>query len=710
VEEVIVTAQRREERLLDVPISISVASQEEIAASGAGTTRDLSQLTPGLTSTTNGLAFQPAIRGITTTGTSAGDESNVALYLDGVYLASQAGNVFNLKNIERIEVLKGPQGTLFGRNATGGAIRIITTDPSFAPEFRASASYGTELKSKEFNVYGAMGVTDTVAVSLAANTYDDEGYVDSINPLWTGDKFGTTSSWYTRAKLLWTPNDDLRVVLSGDVGRYQSDTQFVLAPYNRLSSSKNNPAAILPTGPWQTSGSLQPNNTVRTSGGALTIEYRLPHYTLTSISGYRTARLYGMLDVDRINLLTSTATTSSAFRTFSQELNVASNYEGPINFIGGLYYFRSQSGIDRSEAFSPGPTVVNGEVVGLGVLASSNQGYVDTESTAAFGEATWQVTDQIKLIGGLRYTTESKELLTRPILPRRPDLTDKANWDNWSYRLTAQYNFNEATNVYATYSTGFKTGQYQATSPTFVQRVDPETVEAFEVGVKARIAGMVDFAASAFHYKYDDIQLQSNNFINGANNIILANAAKATITGADADLTARLGHGFRVQAGVAWMPTAEYDTFANGLDSVPRGFPGSLDPSLCPSSPLCGAGNDQIIRDLSGTRMIRAPEWTGRLAVMYEREIAGGEFTATANYFHSTKFFWVTGGHIDQPAYSVVNASAGWTTPNDRATFSIWGRNLGDEAYAIYNSPNAAGVSIAWAAPREIGFTVDVKY
>src|SRR5690606_19544530 len=147
------------------------------------------------------------------------------------------------------------------------------------------------------------------------------------------------------------------------------------SPYNRISSSKNNPAAILPTGPWQHSGNLQPNNTVRTGGMALTIEYQLPNYTLTSISGYRTARLFGMLDVDRINLLTSTATTSSAFKTFSQELNIASNFDGPLNFIGGLYYFRSQSGIDRSEAFSPGPTIVNGAFVDMGVLASSNQGF-----------------------------------------------------------------------------------------------------------------------------------------------------------------------------------------------------------------------------------------------------------------------------------------------------------------------------------------------
>lgn len=708
IEEVVVTAQRREERLMDVPMSVSAITASELKNSGVQGTRDLNQVVPGLSTPSNGKAFQPAIRGISSSGTAAGDEQNVALYVDGAYLAAPSGNALALKNIERIEVLRGPQGTLFGRNATGGAIRIITRDPGPERELQASFDYGTKLNSKDYSLYAATPISDTLAIGVSANIYDDAGYVENLLPGWSQGKFAETHSWNARAKLLWEPTDSLRVMLAYDRGRSQSDAAFALRPLGDLNANRNNPVVIMPTEPWQIAYNFKPTQNGRSSGTLLEVGYRGDKIDLASTTSYRTHDVHAIFDNDRTNANTTVTVTEDSAIWVTQEFIANSHFKGPLNFVAGAYYYHLDS--DNDLPTYSGPTVsAAGQLLALGARTTETKGYVKTESIAGFGEATYEITPDLKVVAGARYTTETKTLLTVPLAPVRPRLTDRDTWRNWTYRLTSQYDFSPEANVYATFSTGFKSGVYLPTSATFVQKVEPERVAGIEVGAKARIAPGVNFTAAIFQYNYKNIQVQQNNFINGAATIVLTNAAVAKIRGAEAELTARVTQGLQLRAGLSWLPKAEYTDYPGALDSVPMGYPGSLNPSLCPG-PRCGLGNDQIVRDLSGTRMIRAPEMTANLSATYTHDIGPGRADFTATFYHTSKFFWAPGEHASQPGYSLVNLSAGWQPENGRYRLGVWARNVGNTDYFVYLSPNATGMNVAYAPPREIGFTLSYSY
>jgi iron complex outermembrane receptor protein len=709
VQEVVVTASRRSERLMEVPMAVTALTRTELADGGLATTRDLGQMTPGLATITNGKVFQPAIRGVSSSLGTAGEEQNVAMYIDDVYMAGATGNVFGLKNIEQVEVLKGPQGTLFGRNATGGAIRIMTRNPSQTRELDVSADYGTKLRSQDYALYANIPITQTLAFNLSGDIYDDKGYITNLLPGWTQGKLGSTHSWTGRAKLLWTPTSDFTAILAYDRERYQSDAPFTLIPVNGINSFRNTAGYIAPIGHYSVAYNLKPTINNRTSGVSLRLNYDQPKYSLQSISAYRTNDLYSQLDSDRSNLIKGATVSADGGIWVQQELLYTSKFEGPFNFIAGVFYFHNDSDV-HNFAYPNGPVAnAGGGLISLGTLTSDVHGYVIAHSIAGFTDGSYQLTPKFKLLAGIRYTTETKHWSVSPVLPAKGRLTDSTTWDNVSFRVTGQYKFNDDVNAYATYSTGFKSGTYNATSTTVPDKAAPEEVKAIEVGLKARLAPAVDLTLAAFHYDYTNIQVSASILTGSVLNIFLSNAGTAKMDGGEAELTARITPDLQIRSGVAWLPKAEYSSYKNGFDTVPKGYPGSLNPSLCPG-PSCGLGADQITRDLSGTRILRAPKVTFNFDAQYQHDLPKGRLEAIASYYYTTSFFRVAGAHIQENAYSVVNASVGWWLPGDKVRLSVWGRNLGDTYYAIYTSPNTGGVSEAPAPPREIGVGIDIKY
>ncbi len=690
---------------MSVPISVSTVGERLLKDGAAATSRDLGQFVPGLTTTSFGVYFNPAVRGITSTG-SAGDENNVAMYIDGVYMAAASGNLLNLKNVSRVEVLKGPQGTLFGRNATGGAIRIFTKDPDQTTELTATATYGTKLESKELSFYGATPLTSKLAVGLVGDVYRDNGYIRDIVPGYTHGKLGKTRSYTARLKIAWEPFDDFKAVFAADKNQNHSDVALDLVPVDGVNANRNAAGVIFPAEPWTISYLFPPTIKNDTSGYSLSMEYSPDTYSLSSTTAYRTNTATSVLDSDRVNLPIADAISNNGSNWFQQELLFTSKFSGRLNFIvGGFYYYNNSDAV--SQAFTAGPVVTpDFYVTSLGNLTQSVQGHVKTWSGAGFADADFKVTDSLKLIGGLRYTTETKHLLIYPLVPVRPQLTDRLNSGNVSFRATAQYEHG-GTNLYATYSTGFKSGTYNAISATSVQRALPEKIKAIEIGLKQRFS-VFDFTIAGYHYDYSNIQVSQNISQNGTQQVILSNAARAKITGLDADLTARVTRQLRLNAGVAWMPTAKYVSYPGALDFVPKGSPDSLNPALCPGV-NCGLGNDSIVRDVSGTRLPRAPKVTINVGGTYDQDFAGGKLQLTVNAYHNSGIFWVPGAHIGQGAYSLLNGTIGWSPANGHFRFSVWGRNLTNEHYQIYNSPNATGVSAAYAAPREIGLSIDFK-
>lgn len=705
--EVVVTAQRRTERLLDVPISVTVVGGPEIQAAGVLSVRDLAQVTPGLVGGQTGFAFLPSIRGISSTGTGAGDEANVALYVDNVYIATNGVSALHLANIDHIEVLKGPQGTLFGRNATGGAIRVQTADPSARPRFDLTASAGlTKPDSREVSVYGSSAIADKLAGSLEGYYYNDDGYLSNADPSYTGKRQGSLNSYIVRGKLAYTPTDRLKIVGEADYGQSVSGVELTTAFVDNVSAFKNIVGVIPTTQSLQVATNEQNYDKILDYGGYLNVAYTADTFTLNSISATRQSDVGITLDNDRTNLTLNRTAQKNAVKTYSEELNFTSNWSGPLNVIGGvyLYYEDAENPYIDIYAATIGP-VVGGvrNVVSPLALTAATFDSLKTTSYSAFGEATYKLTDKFSVVGGLRYSIDYKTAYSTNLLaPSSPAVETSNHWGNVSYRLTGEYKLTADSLLYFTNSTGFKSGNINAPTypyPAHHDQVLPETVTAYELGYKARLFPWLNLSASGFHYDYKDIQITTNNALSAAAGTvginILQNAARGDITGADFSLDGRLDAHWSWQLGVSWLPTAQYSDFKNGLHFVPAAG---------------GLGAVSVASDLSGTRILRSPEVTVNAAVNYQTPLAGGKLQLSANYFRTSKMYLAVGEAIEQPDYNIVDAEAGWTDPSGHYTVSAWGRNLTNAVYFISGNVNSGGIAAVWGRPRELGVRLKVHY
>ena len=546
--DIIVTAQRRDQRLADVPISITAIGAQTLTASGVTSTIGLTRLTPGLLAVDQGFNFVAAIRGISSSGNVAGDESNVALYVDGVYVATPTAGLFSLNNIDRIEVLKGPQGTLFGRNATGGAIRVITRQPTQQTTFDASAEYSPSYNGKRLQAYVSGGLTSTIAADLALYYYSDTGFIDNVNPTTTTGELGRTYSLSLRSKVVWSPTDTLDFTLSGNHSFSRNSVNL---------SSRSEYLAVAPLvgfnelGAYQTSRSFAPNSASTISGVSLTAAWKVaPSLHLNSITAYNSVVTNSILDGDDsyLNILKISAIYPT--KTFTQETTLTSSYGGIVDFAVGAFYYNSKAcGCDISVYLSPYANPV-----------SNTEQHVDTESIAGFGELTVTPVRNLEFIGGLRFTHETKRSFGFATAPVPFTASDSDTANNTSVRATARYTLNDDdANVYATYSTGFKSSAYGSIAPV-AQKARPEKIEAFEVGFKAPLfSRRLLFTAAAFHYNYTDIQLSTLDLQTGS--VALQNAGRAKVDGGELALSGRVDSHLKLNTGLSWLPTAKYTSF-----------------------------------------------------------------------------------------------------------------------------------------------------
>lgn len=685
VEEVVVTAQRRSERMVDVPMSIAAVSGEELVASGISSTGDLQQLTPGLVTPNVGLAFTPAIRGVTSVSTSPGDETNVALYLDDVYIGASIAGLFELHDIERIEVLKGPQGTLFGRNATGGAIRIVTKSPSFTPQAEFSADYGVEFDRWKLGGYATTPLSDTVAVSLAANYVDDDGYVKGIGPS-AGKRFAVEHSVGVRGKVLVKPDEDLALTLAADYTKQRNSGIYAWVPRAENFATRNVPGAVI-GGDFEYSGSVQPIANLEAWGTSLTGDWNASEaLTVRSVTAFREARGLYQTDTDRISLSTSGLRLRQNQRNFSQEVVLSTPAERTVSAVGGLYYYHSRAWNPYFNAYLGDPPT--------GTVTSSFTNNVKTNSYAGFGEVTWNPTPRLHLTGGARYTRESKDI-DFEFLVRAAGLvsdSDDRTWSSDTYRGVIRYDVLDDVNVYASVSNGFKTGVFNAYAFPLVA-VEPEKITAYEIGAKGQFGGLAA-TFSAFEYHYSDIQVQAQTQVGGVFVVTLTNAAKAKIRGFEATLGGRLGSQFRFDVGGSYIPKAEYTDYRTAQVFVPTDY-----------------GNALVVPyDATGSRAIRTPRFQGNARLGYETLVARGTLNTSISFSHNSGFYFQPGNFSKQKAYDVLNARIAWTDPSDRWTFAVTGENLTDEVYSFYTTDSLVGTVDVLARPREVSFGVSAKF
>lgn len=674
LEEVVVTAQRREERLKDVPIAITAITGSQLAASGITNTLQLTAVTPGLNFVVNGAYAQPTIRGIGTGVTGAGADANVSLYIDGVYQPSQVANAFELSNIERIEVLKGPQGTLFGRNATGGAISITTLAPSFSTHGQVSAGFGS------FNEYKLSGyltgpINDKVAGDLSLLYKHDDGYVR--NTLLNKDT-GKQQVFSARAKLLYRPTDNLSFTLAGAIERNSNNAIYLTKPINNNNVAlRTAPSLYFPPSQDEINTDTDPIAASSTKSVSLTGRYRTSYGAFSSITSFENLKVKLLVDSDVTSIASSSNLTTLPERTFSQELNFASAFPGRANFISGVYYYSDDST----------RRTVNSRGVAGPVTQDFTVG-VKTDAEAIYGELNYDVTDAVRIIGGLRYSTERKQANGTYALGGTAMLHGDERWDALTPRASIRYRIDNRSNAYFTFSRGFKSGSFNTTTLTQPYPVSPEFVNAYEVGYKFS-SGRLIANASAFYYDYSDIQVGVQTNVGGVSAGVLQNAATAKIYGVDGDVTAQLTDNWRLRLGAAYTH-ATYGKYTGALLTTPR----------------VGGGNTQTPGDASGNELIRSPEWMINGTLSYNKELSYGRLESSATVSYNGGFFWDPRNRVKQDPYTLINANLAWISPDKKYRLEAWAKNLTDVTYYYYVSVSTTGDSGSFQRPRTFGVSL----
>lgn len=681
--EIIVTAQRRSERLIDVPATVAVVAGEELAAASISSSIDLGQLVPGLQVSNTGAYTSFAIRGVSSEATGPGAENNVAVYVDGVYVPSKSAGVFDFPDIQSIEVLKGPQGALYGRNATGGAILFKTLEPSFDTHAKLGLTYGRFNEREAKAVVSGALVPDVLAASIAGYYRKTDGYLKDIT---TGDRLGGVQSGLVRGKLLVTPSDTVKIQLAGYYHkRIDNDAMAFTIIDGNSAGVLADPNAIVDT-PFGFSASNNPNQyRTRTIGLSLTSAIELGVGTLNLVTGYTDLKRHIFADGDYSSVSAIDFTTSDPQETFSQDIYLATRKLGSLDFVVGASYFHDVSLQDPVR-------IIFGGVPGLDIYSKQK-----TDALAAYIDGNLELTEQLKLSAGVRWTTEQKRHYGGFNDPTFP-FVGKKRWSNISPRLALRYMISDDANVYASYSRGFKSGLFNSSQFFVEESVRPEIVDSIEVGFKGRIADGLTIGLAGYYYDYKDIQVTTFQ----ANQTILQNAAKARIYGADFELTYQPDENLTFRAAVSPVHT-KYTSFPGGVVLAPT-------PSAsCPAGfTFCGNGNAAL--DLSGNRLPRAPNLTANASVSYTLHAGRQAFDLYANVYYSGKFYWEIGNRLAQEKYATVNGRITWRVDEGPLSIQVWGRNLTNTKYYSSQGIGFNADGLLSAPPRTVGVTLGYDY
>lgn len=680
LEEVVVTAQRRVEMVTDVPIAMTVVSGEDLARAGIDSSRELGLVVPGLHLTEQGSFAQPKIRGVGTSIVGPGADGNVAIYVDGVYQPSQSAALFDFVDVASIEVLKGPQGSLYGRNATGGAIVVSTAPPSFNVEGSLGVTYARFDESR-ISAYVTGPLTETVAASIAFMRRSDEGYTKNVV---SGKQTSRVSTTSVRGKVLWEPTDDLSATLSARFIDQEDNVALSYAPINGINIAGDTVASAL--GQSDTSKiSLDFDPVAEVEGGGLTLnlDYETAWGgTLTSITSYSSLNQPFGTDVDGTEVPILGISSTFDQETWIQELIYATDLADWATLTTGATYYYDES------------STVGDQYVG-GMARPQLIGSVDTTAYAVYGEVTVNATDRIALIFGGRYSEEKKEALGRVGAGTAPVVDDSETWYAFTPRASVRYDINQDSSVYFTYSEGFKSGIYNITGMDSTP-VEPEEIKSYEIGYKLN-AGRVQLSTSVFYYDYTDIQVYAiDNSSVGAGVSRISNAASAKIQGVDGEFTARLTEEWLLKGGFAYTDT-EYEDYVNALVYTPA--PGNR-------------GNIGVFRDVSGNELERTPKFTSFATLAYSAPIATGTVGAAITASYNSGYYWDAGNYdrLEQDAFTVVNAEVSWTSPSDKYTVTLFGTNLLDEEYYAFVRTSQFGDTASYSRPWSAGVSLDMTF
>jgi len=713
LDEIVVTAQRRSEKLQEVPLTIAAVTSENLTRAGVASVRDLQTLVSGLTFGGTGNLAAPAIRGVSSTVTVAGTENGNALYIDGVYQSAQVLLNAEFPDVERIEVLKGPQGTLFGRNAIGGAIRVITQAPSFTPTMRVSLEAGQYLGSGSSRsaphlnakayVSGPI-VADLLAASVSGGINYTPGFQTRVS---TGQRVGEISRKNIRAKLLFTPAANATLTLAGHYVTNNTPGELLGTPFKGMTAARFYPGSVIPTKPWQTDYNDDPFSSplsvrLRDHGISGTVKLDFDAGTLTSISAYNLTRNKQSTSIHGANgtfaCLINSACIGFVYqirqRVYQEDLNFSSREFGIFSFTAGAFYYNSKT---NTLNFSGGP--LQPFIPGAPFLTQDNQ--AKTKAYAAYGEVTVKPTDRLSLIAGVRQSHEVKNDVAA--LPTAGPI--KKTFNATTPRFSVKYEVTPQLNAYATYSVGYKSGLSGVTNPGSIPPfapVKPERLNAAEIGLKFASSDLTA-NLSGFYYDYKNKQESVNRGAGGQ--VVVQNTGPVKMYGLDFDANARITREFSVRGGLTWIPKAEYRDFpdAVGTSTATVPFDPTQPPFNCAPFGLCGTYIPGTLV-ATGTRLLRAPKLSANGTIAFDND----SFDASATLSYSSAVRNDLFGIQTQSAYALLSAQAGYTFDGIRV--GIYGRNLTNKAFILANLTSLSGFATIYNQPREVGVSVSYSF
>jgi iron complex outermembrane receptor protein len=716
LEEIVVTARKKEESMQNVGLPVSAMSKTEIERAFARDISDLASVSPNLiideTSQGPGGVAAIFIRGIGVADVEKNFDPAVGVVVDGIFIGANAGSLLRSIDLASIEVLRGPQGTLFGRNTIGGLINITTTQPT--GELGAKVRVGVE----DYNTWYAdgifnVGITDSLAAKLTLAKRDQrEGYYDNV----TLDKDAGKNDYESYGiNLLWDATDDLAFEYTYKKEETDQDTPPLLntaqprhafcSGYGYCSPSLDKPitgdrrkiaqVGYRPVGPlanrdnpflvWNADQIEQVPMDATFDTEAHTFEVRWninENYRLDYLYGYWESEETILSNWDGTPQLLYGTDRPADYEQDSHELRLTYDARDRLSFVLGGYLWNSEYSIDLNSYIGFNPDFP-GQF--LDIYQYSNQ---ETDSWAVFFEADYKLTDALTLTLGGRYTEDEKEsrqygivnTITDPFTSH-PD----QKWDEFTPRVGLSYNVSDDMMLFATYSNGYRSGGFNGRVGNLVEArepYDPETVDNFEIGIKSEwLENRLRVNANVFYLEYDDkqeeLQLPDDN--DTGQKTVVTNAASATLQGAELDIQAFLGDGLSLRANLGYLDS-EYDDFQY--------------------TDL----NGDIV-DLSNLEFRRAPDWTGSFDATYEFDLGSGNMWMRGAYHYIGEHFVnVTNSpELENDEQHIFDASVNYSI--NGFTFSLFGRNLTDEDGYIHGYDVAGLWSYAATRPpRTYGF------
>jgi iron complex outermembrane receptor protein len=696
VGEVIVTAQKREQKLLDVPISIAAISSDSLAKSNITELGALQTLVPNFQVSDNVSVRTVYIRGVGGGGRTVAFDTRTGIYLDGVYIGQPMAADAVLTNLERVEVLRGPQGYLYGQNTVSGAVNLVTKAPSNTVEGKLIGSYGNKDDVKLIGMANMPLVEDKVFLRVGASYENRDGFIHNV----TLDKnVDDLNAYGGRAQLRIIPNEKLKIDISADYSRQLSHKVNGEARSDTFNTG-GTPAAPADQ-PFVTDDDYPERDLNRNWGLALTVNYDLGPVTATSITGYRNAYRNWNVDLDHGPLDFAIFNYYDNYKTISQELRFTDNGGGKLHYVAGLFFLNNKGENDRRLTYSSLAPL-------LGVPANSKirtNPSVNNSTYAAFAAVDYEFLPGLTLNTGLRYNYETKKLTINQQSDIGPPITNLAvingyhdSMDEQSLSPSVGLTWKPATDttVYAKYARGVKSGGFNADYLTTTQlagdlHLGKETVDSYETGVKYRTPGrMITVSADVFYATYKNYQVSQFRIIPNSTppqiELALTNAGKVETYGPEASVLIAPLNGLTLDLSAAWLH-AVYKEFPNGG----------------------GLGVDY-----SGNRLEYAPKVTASATLDYEHPVTQaltGFGRVTAN-FHGSQYSDSSNAAVfRQKSYTLVNLRAGVRTESDRWELAAYAQNLFDKLYDLGTAPDAFTTIFGkYGQPRTYGVELTWRY